>query len=90
MGNVSHFFSPEENTRLFRKIHASLAPNGVIVVDTVARREIEGEVWDGLWIYMATASGGLYDFAEYKGMLESAGFTNVEDINQGPIKAVKH
>lgn len=89
LGNVTHFFSPEENNRLFRKVWASLAPGGVIVVNSVARREIEAAVWDGLWLYAATTSGGLYDFAEYKAMLESAGFANVQDFNQGPIRAVR-
>jgi cyclopropane fatty-acyl-phospholipid synthase-like methyltransferase len=89
LGDVTHFFSPEENTRLFRKVHAALASGGVIVINSVARREIEGEVWDGLWLYVATASGGLYDLNEYMTMLENAGFANVQDINQGPIKAVK-
>jgi ubiquinone/menaquinone biosynthesis C-methylase UbiE len=65
LGNVTHFFSPEENTRLFRKVHTALAPVGVIVVNSVARREIEAAVWDGPWLYAATASGGLYDFGEY-------------------------
>ncbi|HVP20900.1 MAG TPA: methyltransferase domain-containing protein [Anaerolineaceae bacterium] len=89
LGDVTHFFSPEENTGLFRKVYAALAPGGVIVINSVARREIEGEVWDGLWLYAATASGGLYDFGEYKALLESAGFTNVIDINNGPIRAEK-
>jgi SAM-dependent methyltransferase len=89
LGNVTHFFSPEENTRLFCKVHAALAPGGVIVVNSMARREIEGEVWDGLWLYVATTGSGLYDFGEYKAWLESAGFTDVQDFNLGPIKAVK-
>lgn len=33
--------------------------------------------------------GGLYDFLDYKAMLESAGFANVQDFDLGPIKAVK-
>ncbi len=88
LGNVTHFFSPEENTRLFRKVYAVLAPGGCIVVNSVVRRENEWAV-AALWLYAATASGGAYDFAEYKAMLESAGFANIQDINQGPIKAVK-
>jgi SAM-dependent methyltransferase len=89
LGDVTHFFNPEENTRLFRKVHAALAPGGVIVVNSVARREIEAEVWDGLWLYVATPAGGLVDFGEYKAMLEDAGFADIQDINEGPIKAVK-
>ncbi len=41
LGNVTHFFSPEENTRLFRKVYNALAPGGVIVVNSAARREME-------------------------------------------------
>ena len=89
LGNVTHFFSPEENTRLFRKVITALVPGGVIVINSAARREIDSSVWDGLWLYAATASGGVYGFAEYKSMLENAGFTNVVDINKGPIRAVK-
>jgi SAM-dependent methyltransferase len=89
LGDVTHFFSPQENTRLFRKVHAALAPGGVIVINSVARREIEGKVWDGLWLYVATASGGLYDFNEYKAMLEDAGFADVQDFSLGPIKGKK-
>jgi len=89
LGDVSHFFGQDENTLLFHKVHTALVSGGVIVINSVARREIEEKVWDGLWLYVATASGGLYDFGEYKSMLESAGFTNVEDINKGPIRAEK-
>jgi hypothetical protein len=30
-----------------------------------------------------------HDLTEYKAMLESAGFTNVVDIDKGPIRAEK-
>lgn len=88
LGNVTHFFSPEENTRLFRKLYSATAPGGCIVVNSAVRRESE---WSSaaLWLYAATASGGAYDFAEYKTMLESAGFVDVQDFNQEPIKAIK-
>jgi cyclopropane fatty-acyl-phospholipid synthase-like methyltransferase len=90
LGNVTHFFSPEENTRLFQKVEKALVSGGTIVVHSVARRDKEGMASAALWLYAATNSGGAYDFNEYKTMLESASFTNVEDINLGPIKAVKN
>jgi len=89
LGNVTHFFSSEENTRLFHKVQAALAPAGMIVVNSMVRREKSNAVWADLWLYAATASGGAYDFFEYRTMFEKAGFTHVEGINQGPIKAVK-
>jgi len=89
LGNVTHFFSPEENTRLFRKVYSALARGGCIVVDSVVRRESAFTDTVALWLYAATATGGAYDFAEYRTMLENAGFANVRDFDQGPIKAVK-
>lgn len=89
LGDVTHFFSPEENVHLFRKVHAALAPGGMIIVNSVARRENESSIWDALWLYAATASGGAYDFAEYQSMLVSVGFKDIEDINNGPVKARK-
>jgi 2-polyprenyl-3-methyl-5-hydroxy-6-metoxy-1,4-benzoquinol methylase len=88
LGNVTHFFSPEENTHLFRRVYAALSPGGTIVINSVARREA-ADASVALWLYAATSSGDAYDFNEYKVMLENAGFTNVQDINQGPIKALK-
>ena len=88
LGNVTHFFSPEENTRLFHKVNAALIPKGTIVVNSMVRREIESAS-AALWLYAATASGGAYDFAEYRTMLENSGFADIQDFNQGPIKAVK-
>jgi SAM-dependent methyltransferase len=89
MGNLTHFFSPEENTRLFRKAHEALVPGGVIVINTVARREGEFSANLGAWLYAVSTGGGLYDFSEYRGMLENAGFIEVEDVNLVPIRAVK-
>jgi 2-polyprenyl-3-methyl-5-hydroxy-6-metoxy-1,4-benzoquinol methylase len=44
LGNVTHFFNPGENMRLFRKVHAALVPGGIIVVNSVARRENEASL----------------------------------------------
>ncbi|HTX80430.1 MAG TPA: methyltransferase domain-containing protein [Longilinea sp.] len=89
LGDVTHFFNAEANTRLFRKIYEATTPGGMIVINSVARKEKEAEVWDGLWLYVVTATGGLYDFKEYQTMLERAGFTNIRDFDLGPIRAEK-
>ena len=71
------------------KVYEALAPGGMIVVNSVARRESESSAWAGLWLYAATAFGGAYDFVDYKTMMENAGFNKTLDINQSPIKAEK-
>lgn len=89
LGNVTHFFSPEENTRLFRRVQAALVAGGTIVVNSAVRREGEGAGLDALWLYAATVRGAAHDFAAYRGMLEEAGFVNVVEVDRGPVKAEK-
>lgn len=88
LGNIAHFFSPEENTRLFRKVYDALATGGAIVVNSV-RREHPDPMAPELWFYAVSAGGAAYDFHEYRRMLESAGFRDVVDVRTQPIKAIK-
>jgi 2-polyprenyl-3-methyl-5-hydroxy-6-metoxy-1,4-benzoquinol methylase len=92
LGDVTHFFSAQENIRIFRKAYDALVDGGTLVVNAV-RGEYLDPTEHGLWFY-AVSSGGAYNFAEYKDMLEHAGFTNIVDTNMvdlkiQPIKATK-
>jgi len=89
LGNVTHFFSGEENISLFCKVHNALVPGGRIIVHSAVRREGEGAALDALWLYATTAHGGAHDFTAYQSMLENAGFTQVTEIDNGPIQALK-
>jgi SAM-dependent methyltransferase len=92
LGNVTHFFSPDHNIRTFRKAYDALVDGGTLVINAV-RGEYLDPTEHGLWFY-AVSAGGAYNFAEYKDMLEHAGFTNIVDTNIvdlkiQPIKATK-
>jgi 2-polyprenyl-3-methyl-5-hydroxy-6-metoxy-1,4-benzoquinol methylase len=92
LGDVTHFFSPEQNTRIFRKAYDALVDGGILVVNAT-RGEYLDPTEHGLWYY-AISAGGAYNFKEYKDMLEHAGFTNIVDTNIldlriQPIKATK-
>lgn len=89
LGNITHFFSPDENIRLFRKAQRALVHGGAIVVNSAGRRDGDFPVWAELWLYAVSSGGAGYDFAEYKAMLEKAGFSDVVDIDKGPIRAFK-
>jgi C-methyltransferase len=89
MGNITHFFSPEQNTRLFRKAHEALVQGGTLVINAV-RRECPDPMSPGLWFYAVSEGGAPYAFQEYKDMLESAGYSDIIDVNSQPIKATKH
>jgi hypothetical protein len=60
----------------------------VVVVNAV-RRENPDPMAPALWFYAVSKDGAAYDFADYKDMLEQAGYRNIEDVNSQPIKATK-
>jgi SAM-dependent methyltransferase len=88
LGNITHFFSPEENIRLFIKAYDALVEGGVIAVSAI-RREYPNPSGPGLWFYAVSKGGAVYDFEEYRNMLERAGFAKVQDVAKQPIKAIK-
>jgi 2-polyprenyl-3-methyl-5-hydroxy-6-metoxy-1,4-benzoquinol methylase len=92
LGDVTHFFSPEQNIRIFRKAYDALVDGGTLAVNAV-RGEYLGPTEHGLWFY-AVSTGGAYNLQEYKDMLERACFTdivdtNIADLKIQPIKATK-
>lgn len=92
LGDITHFFSPQQNIRIFRKAHGALVDGGTLVVNAV-RGEYLDPTEHGLRYY-AISAGGAYNFQEYKDMLERAGFTdivdtNIVDLKIQPIKATK-
>lgn len=88
LGNITHFFSPEQNTRLFRKTHDALVEGGMLVINAV-RCEHPDPMDPGLWFFAVSEGGATYDFQEYKQMLVRAGYSDIEDVNEQPIKATK-
>ncbi|MDH4068542.1 MAG: class I SAM-dependent methyltransferase [Dehalococcoidia bacterium] len=92
LGDVTHFFSPEQNIRIFRKAYDALVDSGTLVVNAV-RGEYLDPTEHGLWFY-AVSAGGAYNLQEYKDMLGRARFTdivdtNIPDLKVQPIKATK-
>ncbi|OGN96797.1 MAG: hypothetical protein A2Z77_00115 [Chloroflexi bacterium RBG_13_51_36] len=92
LGDVTHFLSPEQNIRIFRKAYDALVDGGTLVVNAV-RGEYLDPTEHGLWFY-AISAGAAYNFQEYKDMLERARFTdivdtNITDLRIQPIKATK-
>jgi len=88
LGNITHFFSPEQNTRLFRRAHEALVQGGTLVVNAI-RRECPDPLGPGLWFYAISKGGAPYDFHEYKDMIERAGYIDIVDVGTQPIRATK-
>ncbi len=81
MGNLTGYSSTEQNIGLFRKAFEALVPNGRIVISAPVADEDHkgpGEVpLTGVEMLMFSADGDIYTLAEYRGMLETVGFSEV-------------
>jgi 2-polyprenyl-3-methyl-5-hydroxy-6-metoxy-1,4-benzoquinol methylase len=79
--NFLHHFDPEHNTRFLRKVAASLAPGGrVVLVEFVPnpdRVSPSAAARFSLTMLAGTPNGDAYTLAELKGMLEASGFHDV-------------
>lgn len=80
-GNITDYLSPEQNVGMFRKAYEALAQNGRIVISAPVideDRKGPGEVpMAGIELLLFSPDGDVYTFAEYRGMLEAVGFSEV-------------
>ena len=87
LGNIVHSEGVESSRSLFRRLHAALKPAGrMVIVDMIPDDQRTGPPFPllfALTMLLMTEKGGTYTFAEYRGWLEEAGFTNVERAEIG-------
>jgi len=80
-GNVTQYLSPEQNVGAFRKTYEALVQNGRVVISAPVADEDHkgpGEVpLAGIEMLLFSPDGDIYTFTEYRGMLETAGFSEV-------------
>ena len=88
LGSITHFFSPEQNTRLFRMAHEALVQGGTLIVNAI-RREYPDPMGPALWFYAVSEGGAPYEFQEYRDMLERAGYSDIIDVSTQPIRATR-
>jgi SAM-dependent methyltransferase len=79
--NITDYLSLEQNIGMLRRAFEALVPNGrVIVVAPVSDddRRGPGQVpMAGIDLLLFSPEGDVYTFVEYRGMLETAGFSEV-------------
>ncbi|MEW6271808.1 MAG: methyltransferase [Thermodesulfobacteriota bacterium] len=79
--NFYHHFSPEQNVELSRRLLATLKPGGTLAIqDWVADDRRTGPpqaVLFAVVMLASTRSGDVYTLAEYRRILESAGFVEL-------------
>jgi SAM-dependent methyltransferase len=80
-GNLTGYASPEQNVGMFRRAYEALTKEGRIVIAAPSADEDHkgpGEVpMAGVEMLLFSLDGDTYTFAEYRGMLEAVGFSEV-------------
>lgn len=80
-GNLTSYFSPEQNVGAFRRAYEALSMNGRVVINAPISdedRKGPGEVpMAGIEMLLFSPDGDIYTLAEYRGMLEAVGFSEV-------------
>jgi len=90
LGQITHYFTPEQNIALFKRVHESLVPSGVLVIDAPMMLDTSDE-WGsfGSFFIWATSGGKAHSFAEYSNWLEVAGFKVVRQLGMEWLSAHK-
>ncbi len=88
LGQITYYLSPQQNYDLFQRLHAALAPDGILVIDVTLAAQPPDE-WASLITLISWVMGGgkAYTFAEYRTWLEQAGFRSVEQLSERWLRA---
>jgi C-methyltransferase len=90
LGQITDYFTPEQNIALFRRVHKSLVPTGVLVIDGPMSSHTSGELENLVSFFTWAMSGGkAHSFAEYSNWLEVAGFKVVRQLGMNWLSAQK-
>jgi 2-polyprenyl-3-methyl-5-hydroxy-6-metoxy-1,4-benzoquinol methylase len=93
LGNILHFFPPNQIQGMLRKIHQTLKVGGLVVVDDGVldeeRCQAEEVLLSAVFLVNSAPYGEFYTFSEYREFLEQAGFTQVTLHGERPVTARK-
>jgi SAM-dependent methyltransferase len=90
LGQITHYFTPEQNIALFKRVHESLVPTGVLVIDAPMKLDTSDERSSfGSFFIWATSGGKTHSFAEYSDWLEVVGFKLVRQLGTEWLSAHK-
>ena len=81
VGNLTPYLSIAQNVGLLRHVYEALVPDGrIVIVAPIADEDHKGPgsvPVSGIDLLLFSLEGDTYTFAEYRGMLETAGFSEV-------------
>ena len=88
LGQITDYLTPEQNIALFGRVHESLVPTGVLVIDVPMISDTSGEGESFVSFFTWAMSGGkAHSFAEYSHWLEVAGFKVVRQLGKNWLSA---
>ncbi len=90
LGQITDYLTPGQNCDLFRRVHMALGPGGMLVLDAPMTGEQAAE-WTQIvsLLLWANSGGGTHGFEQYRAWLEQAGFTDVRQLSERWLAAVK-
>lgn len=81
LGNICHIYGEEENTLLFKRVHAALRGGGrIAILDFVRGLSPRAELF-AVNMLANTETGGTWTLNQYTAWLKTAGFDQVESHN---------
>ncbi len=93
LGNILHYFPPDQMQALLRKARRALKPGGLVVIDDGVLDEERCQAEDVLLSAVEMVNSAPYaefhTFSEYKELLESVGLTQVRLHGDRPVGARK-
>ncbi|MBV9230616.1 MAG: class I SAM-dependent methyltransferase [Chloroflexi bacterium] len=93
LGNILHYFPPDQMQTILRKAHQALKPGGLVVIDDGVLDEERGAAEDVLLAAVEMVNSAPYaefhTFSEYKEILEKVGFIQVTLHRTRPVSARK-
>ena len=90
LGQITDYLTPAQNCDLFRRVHAALKPDGLLLLDAPMTGEQPSEWTEAvsllLWV---NGGGGTHGFAHYHAWLKQADFVQVRPLSERWLAAVR-
>lgn len=90
LGQITDYLTPAQNRDLFRRVHAALKPDGLLLLD-VPMTGAQPSEWTAIVSLLLWVNGGgaTHGFEEYRAWLAEADFVQVRQVNERRLVAVK-
>jgi SAM-dependent methyltransferase len=90
VGQITHYLTVPQNDDLFRRIHRTLVPGGVLLLDVPMATTKLDEASSFLSLLLWANSGGrAYAFKEYRHWLMASGFITVHQLSERLLSATR-